>query len=810
MKKRDLLLSVVFSIVFFSQVFAQPVEYDHHGCHQVRNRVAGIRWTPEQIAQGRAALERSDTFDILHYNIRLDVTAFAARRLKGVCTVTFRTLIDELDYINLDLEALIVDSVYSGDTRLDFVHEGTLLKVTTPAILELGDTTDVTVYYGGIPITSASGFGGFYFENGYAYNLGIGLNDNPHNFGRAWFPCFDNFVERATYDFDLITSNGNVAYCVGTLISRDSIGEGLLSNKYVMDQPIPTYLTSVAVSNYVHRDIVHESLFGPVNIQIVARPNDINSAETSLQNIGKAVEAFEKWYGPYHWERVGYVITPRGAMEHPTNTAYPVGSVSGGTQDNRLMAHELCHHWWGNMLTLKTSHDMWIKEGNAEYGAHLYTEFAEGEEAFKAQVKTNGMRVVRRLHLDDDAGFLPLSPMPEDKTYNTHTYYKGAFVIHNMRAYLGDSLFALSQRSILENNLYGNLTAQTYRDQITAITGVNMEDYFRDWVFEGGYPTFELDGMVTKPALDQFEVIMDIEQKLRYKASYCNNIPVKFRFYKEDKTFVEQQHMISGQYTTIQTYIDFEPVLVLINADNTLNLGSLANTVVIDKTGTVNLPHGLMNFNVEAVSEPAWLHVEHHFTAPDPIIFNPHGFRISSNRHWKVFGFIPDDFSAIATIAYEKSFGSDDDLFSVSEDSLVLLYRPDINADWEEYPDYQQRKFVANDGAGQVRIFNVKAGEYALASGISILSSNNELSNQATVKVYPNPSSDIITVESENLVQHGARIWLTDDSGKLLMDIPHTSQHQSINISQIPRGPVFMECISASGRSTMVQKLILN
>ncbi|MBK7427152.1 MAG: M1 family metallopeptidase [Saprospiraceae bacterium] len=478
----------LFSIVFISSVYSQPSEYEHHGCHQVRNRVAGIRWTPEQIAQGRAALERSDTFDILHYDINLDVTAFAARRLKGVCTVTFRTLIEELNYINLDLEALVVDSVYSDDIKLDFVHEGTLLKISTSSVLAMGDTSAVTIFYGGIPITSASGFGGFYFENGYAYNLGIGLNDNPHNFGRAWFPCFDNFVERATYDFDLTTSNGNVAYCVGTLISRDSIGDGLLSNKYVMDQPIPTYLTSVAVSNYVQRDVVHESLYGPVDIQIVARPGDINSAATSLQNLGKAVEAFEKWYGPYHWERVGYVITPRGAMEHPTNTAYPVGSVSGGTQDNRLMAHELCHHWWGNMLTLKTSHDMWIKEGNAEYGAHLYTEFAEGEDAFKAQVKTNGMRVVRRLHLDDDAGFLPLSPMPEDKTYNTHTYYKGAYVIHNMRAYLGDSLFALSQSSILENNLYGNLTAYTYRDQISQITGVDMTDFFKDWVFEGGYP----------------------------------------------------------------------------------------------------------------------------------------------------------------------------------------------------------------------------------------------------------------------------------------------------------------------------------
>ena len=59
------------------------------------------------------------------------------------------------------------------------------------------------------------------FEGGYVYNLGIGLSSTPPNFGKVWFPCFDNFVERSTYDYIIITKSDMKAYCVGSFISEE-------------------------------------------------------------------------------------------------------------------------------------------------------------------------------------------------------------------------------------------------------------------------------------------------------------------------------------------------------------------------------------------------------------------------------------------------------------------------------------------------------------------------------------------------------------------------------------------------------------
>ena len=79
---------------------------------------------------------------------------------------------------------------------------------------------EVTVFYQGTPTVDPSGFGGLDFNGNYAYNLGIGLSSNPYNFGRSWFPCFDNFVERSTYNFNVLSHAGRRGYCVGTFMGE--------------------------------------------------------------------------------------------------------------------------------------------------------------------------------------------------------------------------------------------------------------------------------------------------------------------------------------------------------------------------------------------------------------------------------------------------------------------------------------------------------------------------------------------------------------------------------------------------------------
>ena len=86
------------------------------------------------------------------------------------------------------------------------------------------DTSSVVVYYNGSPQGDPSGWGGWYFQGNYSYNLGVGFDADPHNYGRVWHPCFDNFVERATYDFSILTNAGKTSYANGYIVNDQVVG----------------------------------------------------------------------------------------------------------------------------------------------------------------------------------------------------------------------------------------------------------------------------------------------------------------------------------------------------------------------------------------------------------------------------------------------------------------------------------------------------------------------------------------------------------------------------------------------------------
>jgi hypothetical protein len=741
-------LSVISFFTQYTDLYSQSEVHDHDliGCRMVKSKIAGIRWSPAELAYAKAIKERSDTFDILHYKIDLEVYNFSQRRIDGSCDVTFVHLLDSTDYINLDLEGLQVSNVFLGEDTLLYLHEGSLLTCFLPRKYQKSDTLTVTVFYGGTPITSPSGFGGFYFENGYAYNLGIGITDQPHNFGRAWYPCFDNFVERSTYEYVITHQPNHQAHCVGTFMGTEDLPSGYKKTRYIMSQEIPTYLSSIAVSDYIFEDKLHEGIYGEVPIRLIARPQDMNDMRASFVNLGLAIDAFEHWFGPHVWERVGYVLTTRGAMEHPTNVAYPQFTVVGGNRNERLMAHELAHMWWGNITTLSTSQDMWIKEGNAEYGAHLFTEYAYGYDEFITQVKDNALRVLRTAHVDDGE-FLALSPMPADKTYSVQTYNKGAMMIHNLRGYLGDIKFSEGMTALLNNNEYSAINAMQFRDQLSQFADYDLTDYFEDWIFRPGYPTFEVDSFLYTVDGTHYRTTLHIEQKLRAREKYFTNIPLEISIYDRDLNRFNLDTLFSGQYTTLEVDVPIEPWLVLINESDNLNLGFQSNQRSISTTGNYQFPHALMTLSVSSLPNEGWLHIEHHWTAPDGFKSEQPNARLSQNRHWKVFGSLPEGTGHFAVITYNGIQAMDDDLVSMTEDSLILVWRPDASGEWIEHPNYRKFMLFPNDGNGTIRIFDLFPGEYALANGsLNVVSSvRSELVRD--LHIFPNPVSDRVIIQ---------------------------------------------------------------
>ena len=721
-----------------------------------------------------AANLRSDTVDILNYNISLNITDFSTEVIKGNTKVKFTPKMNGLTSLSLDLLVLTIDSVKSGGLTLTTSYNDTLLFVNLPATYNIGDTSSVVVYYQGVPQSDPSGWGGFDFQSGYAYNLGVGFGAIPHVYGRVWFPCFDNFVERSSYEFNITTNGGKIAYCNGYLASDTTAGSGDRTRKWILNEQIPSYLASVAVANYVQINQTYNGIAATIPIVIAAVATDTAAVKSSFINLPIALSTFENHFGPYMWNRVGYCMVPfnSGAMEHATNIAYPKATATGSLTYQNLYAHELSHHWFGDLATCRTAEEMWLNEGWAHYCEFLFSESLAGYPSYLSSVRINHEE---NLHFNTPKeGVLTLSNIPQSVTYGDHVYNKGADVAHTMRGYLGDSLFFYSVRTYLANNNYKDVSSLDFQNALTAASGINMADFFNGWVFNPGWPHFSIDSTVVLPSGSSYNVTLYVKQKLTDAPAYFNNVPLEVTFKAADWSEQTQSFIMSGANASFNFTVPFDPKFIAINMGEKIGDAVAPEFKKMKALATYNFANAKMSIIVQSISDSAFVRVEHNYTAPDPAFAIP--YRLSPNRYWKVDGLLPANFKAKATLNYDgrttafnANFWLDNNLITTFEDSLVLMYRTNASAAWTVYPYYTKNMLSNNnDKRGIITIDSLQLGEFVFAmkdyaSGVQGHSFTSEVNS---LKVFPNPAKDKLTVEIDpfNVNNTGNSVLLIFDA----------------------------------------------
>ena len=286
-----------------------------------------------------ASIARSDSFDISGYELTLDLTDYSGQTLAGHARIGLTVLDGDAQDLWFDLVDLEVDSVHVDGVNAAFEQTENALHVE--GVWVEGGEHEVEVWYAGSPYADPY-WGGFYFTSDYIYNLGIGLTTIPPNFGKVWHPCFDNFVERATYAYHVKTAGGRTAHCQGTFIGETALGGDTIVRSFELTHPITTHQAAVAAAPYVDSNYVHTGEYGDIPVRLTGKAGDINQMVNKFVELPFAIDALEYWWGPYAWERVGYVLTTDGALEIPTNIAYPVFMVGEGLVSNGgLLSHEL-------------------------------------------------------------------------------------------------------------------------------------------------------------------------------------------------------------------------------------------------------------------------------------------------------------------------------------------------------------------------------------------------------------------------------------------------------------------------------------
>lgn len=746
---------------------------------------------------------RSDTIDVLNYDIFLDFVALPGNSIQASCKVDFVSKMNNVNGISLDLLSLSVDSVKSSGALLSYTYNDTLLRVSFSNPMNQNETGELEVYYHGTPTTDASGFGGFYFQGSYAYNLGVGFAASPHNYGRVWHPCFDNFVERATYQVTVVSSQDKTAYSNGYIVN-ESVGPNNENIRtWKIDEAIPSYLACVGVADYaeVKNTYTSEVTGNIIPISLAARAVDTIKMKNSFIHLPDAIATYENRFGPYRWNKVGYAIVPfnGGAMEHATCIMYPTFAISGNLQYETMMAHELAHHWWGDLVTCKTAEDMWINEGLASYCEPLFLERVYGHDDYILDLKTTHRTVIQRAHYDD-GGFLSISGVPHDATYGTHTYSKAAVQMHNLRTYLGDTDFFIGLNYIQDHYQYNSIDAAEFRDALNFATGKSTTTFFDNYIFNPGFNGFEVDSFVVTPQGTVYNVQVYIQQKLFHAPEMFEDVPLAISFIAEDWNSVNVKEIISGEHYSFTTTLPFAPKTIFLNRDYSLLNAVTGEELKIKGDGSkiVDFSYSYLNYT-QASEDSSLVRIDHFRMAPDPIenVEMAEHYVISPDRYWKVDGIWSNSLIAKSRFffnAMDVSSGNLDnglmtthDGVEFNEDSLVLLWRSNQSDEWSVYDNFTVFPLGSKiDGSARIEIFNLKKGEYAFGfrkkAGYTQV---NEIKLEK-VKVYPNPTKDILKIDFGELKV--SDIEIVDNTGKTIEKYKINHKKWSISTEQLPAG----------------------
>lgn len=640
---------------------------------------------------------RLDTLDIVHQNLTLDFTTFSPLNILAQANTTFAIHQDNVSSVRLDLEGLQMDSVLWGTSNLVFTQNAADVLIGLSNAVNNGDTLELTLYYHGTPIADGS-WGGFYANSQYAYNLGVGFDSDPHCYGRVWHPCVDDFQDRATYDCHVLTLATHRAYCGGVLTGVDTLANGNRLFHWSMTQSIPSYLASVAVASYVHVEGVFNSEDGDViPVWLASKATDTTHFKGSLIHLDEVLHAFEHRFGPYPFDRVGYVAVPfnGGAMEHACNIAYPLFAIDGGLSQETLYAHELSHMWWGDAVTCAQEEEMWLNEGWASYCESLALEALYGQEAYWEEQRALHKEVLTQAHRDD-GGYFPVSGIPHTLTYGTTVYRKGAWVVHNLRHTMGDSAFFQACRdyqALMQGNHARSLELQAF---FQSYTPMDLTGFFNGFVFAPGFPEFRVDGYQVGQSGAGFEVYAWIEQHTSHAPDLFVGVPLELtvKGAQGESMSFQVVNGASSQLVVLDS-IPFEPRWVLLNGEQKLHEAVLAEEAWVSSTGVHNLTYAETNVQVSSLGglDSLWIRAENHFAAAhEPAAVPFTNLVLNPDRFWVIYhNGLPASQVDLKLNMYGGASNYYDSLFAsmlqsegFTEDSLHLFYKPLTGGDWQE------------------------------------------------------------------------------------------------------------------------------
>jgi aminopeptidase N len=499
-------------------------------------------------------------FDATYYNLNLRVDE-VSKLIYGKVSMRARARVNGFQFPTLNLtNGLITDSVQSFGSPVVWSHASGFLNITLASVYNTGDEFEVTVFYHGHP--PEGGFQGFAFGTHGSPAVPIISTLSEPYLAQSWWPCKDTPSDRAD-STDVSVRVNSSFYAVSNGVLRDSIGNGDGTTTYVWHEqyPITTYLVSLAISNYARFDRWYH--YGPdsMPVRFYSYPEKLSSAIAGWPIAVDQIAFYATTFGEYPFlgEKYGMVhFNWGGAMEHQTVTSATSGNFGF---DQYLVCHELSHQWWGDMITCRNWNHIWMNEGFASYCEALWAEHLGGTTGYRNYMTSMSYYSGGRIYIDDTTSV--------GNIFSSRVYDKGAWVLHMMRGIIGDAAFFATLRAYYDDPRYKwkDVITEEFRDLAESISGVNLHDFFDDWIYGYYYPQYFYSFVSESKPGGGYKVYVHLRQAQATNPQVFR-MPVEIKV--EGLAGVSQIYRVSNTQREQDYVFDFPtaPALVSIDPNN--------------------------------------------------------------------------------------------------------------------------------------------------------------------------------------------------------------------------------------------------
>ncbi|PIB36453.1 hypothetical protein BFP72_14135 [Reichenbachiella sp. 5M10] len=520
-------------------------------------------------------------FDLLHTDLQVSFD-WERQELIGLAVLELRPYFYAQEDVTLDAKAMEIKSVVlrgaDGQSRaLTYEYDDAELHVLLGRVYERTDTLMLAIEYIAKPNEwEAGGSEAITSDKGLYFINADGTDPNkPQQIwtqgeteaSSIWFPTIDAPNERCTQQIAITVQNKYNTLSNGLMIDQQDHGDGTRTDTWRLEIPHAPYLFMMAVGEYaVIRDQWREM---PLAYHV--EKDYAEDAQAIFGHTPEMIELFSQLFGvDYPWPKYDQIIVRdfvSGAME---NTTASVFMERAQVHKKELLdynwddyiSHELSHQWFGDYVTCESWSNLTLNEGFASYAEYLWNEHKYGLDEADYNLLSD-REVYFEEASDEPKELIRYYYEDQEDMFDSHSYNKGAAVIHMLRNYLGDDAFFLGIKEYLTTHALESVEIADLRVAFEKVCGEDLNWFFDQWFFFEGHPE-----IIVSQLYEQDTLTLTVQQ-VQGEESPIYKLPLFIDIWSEGKS-QNYPVILEDEVESYQFYLPVEPDLVVFDSERQL------------------------------------------------------------------------------------------------------------------------------------------------------------------------------------------------------------------------------------------------